>query len=427
VIKAKYTLILFYLIFCFGIFSQTVLDSLDSISSYAEKNSLEVRNSDLAQQTSYNNIKSILKIDSAKLSTSSTYNYQTGELGFNSQINIPIIDQLSVTGSLNNKSEGSLGININPLIHSAEREISLLNYNLSQINTEKIKFNSKKNAIQSTLNWMFGFRNLKLKEKRVDMYKNIYEDNKNRYEKGTISLDELQKSLIDWSDSRKALLDQKQNYYNLESNMYSKLGSSKDSVKILPLETFILSEAIEELDNTIISSNIIFNNDPSYREAVISNMIKKVQYDNIWLYDPDLTLNSSIPYNENGIKGDKITTSLNFSIKIGDFKSQEKEKANQEYSISMQDLELKENEASLGLERIKDIAESSHIESEIFKYEYEQALVLLNEAEILHKAGDYSQIELLESQLFLQQAENNYFSSLVNEYLALFDYLKYIE
>ena len=62
-----------------------------------------------------------------------------------------------------------------------------------------------------------------------------------------------------------------------------------------------------------------------------------------------------------------------------------------------------------------------------YEYEYEQALVLLNEAEILHKAGDYSQIELLESQLFLQQAENNYFSSLVNEYLALFDYLKYIE
>ena len=77
-------------------------------------------------------------------------------------------------------------------------------------------------------------------------------------------------------------------------------------------------------------------------------------------------------------------------------------------------------------DQIIDSIDSTALNREIAFLEYEQAEILLSEAELLYERGDISRIDLEESRLSLSTSENAYFKTLAQEYqswLALKEYL----
>ncbi|MBN2617738.1 MAG: TolC family protein [Spirochaetales bacterium] len=416
-------LTVFFMVSSLG-FSQATLSTLNEIADFAINNSLDSRRSQVSLDKAENDVVSYIKVDSTKVSTTGNYN-QDGDITFNTSLNIPIVEQLSISGGVDGELNGSVSLNIDPIVHSNSVPLSVNNYDTALLNNVKILSSVEQNAVKAALDWMLGSRALELLDKQTQRYKTLYEDDKNRYSNGSITLDELQESLINWSNARKSLLEQKQSFYTLESNLYAQLGTTKESVIIEKLDLDDMIESLNQLYRLVESGSGDYLKDIDYQSAVLTSDKAKLTYNAIWVYDPDITGSIKLDLTDQGVSMDNFAASLNFSLSLDNVNYTEKKRAQEEYLISVKDRELKLDKARLDFEQCKDLVESSKIESEIFKFEYAQAEILLSEAVILYNAGEYSEIELLESKLFLEQAENNLLNSYKNEYLNLLDYLKY--
>ncbi|QEN03390.1 TolC family protein [Thiospirochaeta perfilievii] len=407
-----------------SLFAQTSLTTIDEIVNFSLENSSDSIRSKITLENSEDNVESYIKLDETKVSFNSSFK-EDGTNSFISSLNIPVIDQLSVNGSFDNNLNGEIGVSINPLSHNKNVTLSEVEYDLALLNYKNSIDSTSKNTIDKALSWMVGKKSLDLLEKEAYRYESLYSDNKDRYENGSITLDELQDSLINWSNARKKLLDQKQSFYTLESSLYSQLGATKEDVVIEILEIEELQVLIEQLKTMVENGSGDYFKNSNYLQSVINEEKAMLNYNAIWVYDPDVSFSAKLGITENGVVEDSFTASVGFTLGLDNINKSEKDSAKEEYLLSVKDKELKLNAAKLDFEMSKDLVESSSLESEITRYEYEQTKILLSEAEILYDAGEYSELELLAAELALQQAHNNLFTILKNEYLNLIDYLKY--
>lgn len=406
------------------IFSEVTLSTIEDIIEYTITNSLEIRETLLSLDEAEDRLETLFKIDETAISSSLRYDGE-GYITFDSLVNIPLTDQFSINGTVDNSMGGSIGLSLKPFNFSKDVEIAANVYQMELLNSDTSNTNITNSVIEAALNWMSAFRMFKLEEKKEYMYKSIYEDNKDRYKIGSITLDQLQESLITWSDSRKELLSQKQTFYSVESTLYSKLGSIKESVDIEHFDIPTLKSSVERLKEMIFSMEGSFLNDSSLRNSNLELERKKLDYESIWSYEPDLNANMNLGFDDSGFNMSNFSVSLTFSLDLGDFNSDEKARLEERYILTQKELELQYAESKKEFELSLNTIETSSIEREIALYEYEQANILLSEAEILFRVGEFSKMDLLNSQIFLQQAENGLFNALKSEYIILLNYLKY--
>lgn len=408
-----------------SLFTQTILDNPEDIKELGKANSIEYKRSLISLSEAEDDVISLFKIDDTSLSLSSANtDLSDGDWELESSVNIPIIDKLSLSGSIDQDLKGTAGVKIEPFKHSASKALLDINLRSQMVLTNTAELNSEINAVSVVLDWMSAKRSLDLQIERVDMNDILYSDNKSRYESGNITLDELRESLITWSESRKQLLIKKQSFTLAEKNLYSILAVNRDEVDIRKFNVPELELYLNALKNDIDVSKADFLKSSSYIQSAYSVQTAKVEFENTWIYEPDISANANVSFDTDAEYD--FSASINFTVSLDDFQSKERDKKLQEFNISLSEHQIGLNDVKLEFSQKLDLLESSEIDTSIIKIEYEEAQVLYSEAKLLFDTGEYSEIDLEESRIYVSQAENDLFDSLVGEYIYWMEFRKYL-
>lgn len=410
-----------------ALYSETTLSSLEDIASYAVEHNPDYQVSRINVLRADENNAGFFKLKNTSINATGKYNEKGAEgdyWNFSSTLNIPIIDQLSLSGTIEDDLSGQVGILLNPLAHSDEKIQSELIYKTALINSEGERLSAEGDALSSALNWMAGKRDFEIQNKLTQLKKIIYDDDKVRYEAGEITLDDLQESLIEWSQARIDLSQKEQVYLNSESALFKVLGIGNETVEIKTLSIEEISEALETIKTDLRpeNGNPLKNND--YQVSLLNVTSAKVSERDTWIYEPDIQASANLSFDSQG----EISFSAAFSVTLSpdQIKVTDKNINSKELQIAVKEAEQSRNEAELNFKQLIESISSSRINSEISQIEVEQTEILYSEALLLHEMGEYSQIELELISLNLLQAENSYFQMLVNEYQTWMSLKKYL-
>ncbi|MBN2656216.1 MAG: TolC family protein [Spirochaetales bacterium] len=403
--------------------AQTVLSSLDEIAAYGAENSLDFKNDQVSLLKAENNRQSILLLKDTSVSATGSYgnsaqpdNSDDSLWGVDVKIDIPVIEQIGLSGSINENGEGSASIVLKPLSHSDSREQSMLSYQSALITAEAARMEAESNAVDAALSWMAASREYDTQEKQTQLTQAACRDDKVRFDLGEITFDELQDSLVSWSEARVAFTEKEKLFRTAESTLYSALGGSKESVSLQLLTIDTLEAEVDRIANELNRAAGEYLKSTQLKLAVLNKSSADAALKNTWIYEPELTASASLNFDESGYKG--FSASLTFSISPDDIQVAEKEISREEYQIaSLKEIQSR-YEAELEFDQIIDATESAGLNREITSIGYEQARILLSEAELLLKRGDISELDYEESRLSLQESENALFRALAEEYKA---------
>ena len=405
---------------------QTTLSSLDEIAAFGSEHNLEYKNSQINVLKAAENRTNIVKLENSSISAAGNFNntIQGESWRFSSTILVPLIEQLSLSGTIEEDLSGQVGISLKPLAHSDNRKQSEIDYNSALITAESARISVESDAMTAALNWMFESRDLQAKQVGAELAEIKYKDDKIRYDIGEITLDNLQNSLISWSEARILLSSKQQSFRNAESHLYSSLGAGPEDISIKKLDIDTLYGFLKSIKQTMDDQQGDPLNSNAYRISLLNVYSAKTSLDNTWIFDPDLNASVNLNFTSDGTLS--VTGSIGLSLSPGDYQKNIRDIARKEFQISISEAEQSRNESKFEYEQILESLKSAEINSEISQLEYQQAQILLSEAELLQRLGDYSEIELQESQLTLSLAENALFRALADEYIAWLELKSYM-
>ena len=405
---------------------EAVLTSPDEIAAYGAEHNLDYKNSQLNVLRAEDNRVSILQLKDSSISfdlsvlknlgESSIYQDSHTGLGFSSTLSIPIIEQISFSAKISDDFSGDLEFSLNPLAHSSTSKESEISYNSAMISAESSLTSAEVNAIESALDWMSSNRDLSASKRESELAELQYNDDKVRYDQGEITLEELQDSLINWSEARVIHSVYELDFRASESDLYKTLGSGSDMVRVDLMDVVDLEKYLAILKNSLDPQSMDPLKNKDYLISVLNVQSAEVVLKNTWTYEPGLEADAGLSFDSSGNLS--LAAGINFSISPDDFQKKKRDIAEEEFNISLNEAEQSLYQAELEFEQVIESIGSSSINSEISRLEFEQTKILLLEAELLHKLGEFSEVDLNESQLTLTKADNSLFKALADEYSA---------
>lgn len=404
---------------------ETQLNTLEEIALYGSEHNLSYQSSQIGVLEAEGDLVGVFKWENTSIDIDAGYDESDSyRWDFSSTLTVPIIEQISLEGEIEEDTSGKIGFILSPLEHSSDKILSEINYDSALLNAEDVRLSSENSAVSAALNWMIAYRYFESQKTLASIKEINYNDDKVRYELGEVSLDELQVSLIEWSEARVELSDKTKTYQASKSSLLGELGSGREDVTIKKL-------SLEELKNSLLriqeslepeSGNPLKNN--NYQISLLNVNSARATDKNTWVYEPDLELSTYLDFDGDGDV--TFSADLSLTLSLDQVQLRESRIKEMELEISLKEAEQSRNEAELEFQQIVDSISSTEINSEIALLELEQATILLSEAELLERLGEYSSIELEEMNVTFFIAENSYFESLANEYeawLALKEYL----
>lgn len=407
-----------------ALLAQTELNSLEEISQFGSENNLQYRTSQISVLKAEDNLQSLFLLDQSSISASGSYSQNNESFGFNASVTIPVLEQVSLSGSISDDLSGSASLSLSPLAHSDGKEQSEFNLESAYINAETARLNAEEGAVSAALNWMSAWRNYETQKLETELNQEKYLDDKVRFDVGEISFDELQDSLVQWSSSRVSLTTVEKQYHTAETSLYSQLGVGRSEVQTKLMSIEDLENELALIMNQLESLEGDFLNNNSLKLSVINTKSSLEAMEDTWIYNPDLRASVSMTFDDEGYRGFSASVSLSFSL--DDIQISERKISQEEYAIAkVEEIQMR-NEAEMAFDQILDAIESTAINREIATIEFEQTKILMSEAQLLYARGDISPLDLEEAAISLAKSENSLFSALTEEILAWYALKQYL-
>ncbi len=393
------------------------IDTLEEFSSYVLEHNIAYKKALLSIESAEAHLVSALKLEDSSLTVDSAYNQNsTGSAWSNTlTAQIPIYDQLSLTASIDQSLQGSIGLSISPFAHSTAAFQSETAYVSAIAYAKELAVTTTASAIEAYLDVETTRRYLEIQKTLTDLKEELYTDEKARYSLGESTLEDVSDALIAWSAARGSLLKLQSELQHAESTLY---GITQTELSLLPLSEITVSD-LEEIITTYEQSRMLDTADPAVPYSVVSSQYAAAaaaaEYDATWEFDPDLTIKGTLGYD-----GQTFGTSVSFSVGLQDWKNEEKALKAGEVAIAQDSLTLALDESAFELDQLKLSLSLDDENIEIARLKLEQTESLLHEAEFLNQLGEISELELRESEIMYALAEADVFSALADEYV---DYL----
>ena len=421
--RLLYSLIPAVLIFLPNAIGAQELFSLEDIRNLALNNSLEYKKAQLEAELAAGNVDSLVDLENTLFSAGQNYNSESEQWTSSASVELPLLDQLSLNGTLKNDNTLQGGVQFSPLSHNDDRKQQKIALQKARALVRETALNVENTALSCALNWMVQTRLLKNQDEIVSVKESIYSDQKVRYQAGEASLDDMREVLLDWTDVRSSLGSLQSQVRQAESELIETFGVSPDSLE-LPL---LKRESLENELNLIKLSLVPEKAESAGAYEILSSLLdvqsSQIELADTWLFDPDLSMNTAVELND-GETGWEV--SLSFSFSPSDWHSSQRKDLQSELELLEQEARQTALQEHLSLQQALTALDTTARGTEMARIEREQAKELYEEARFLYELGDYSQAEMDDAYLAYDASEISLFRALADEYLAWRDLLVYM-
>lgn len=400
----------------FNLFGE-ILSGFDDISAFAVENNVEYRTAEFEYMKALKNLEHPLRVDESDISLLTSYSgVESDILSSKFSATVPIINQLQFNASVNQNLDGNLGISFYPLYHSDSSEQADIAFNTAFVYLRELKLLTTVNSVAAVLEWTSAVRKFEILGELIRIKKNIYEDEKKRYELGNVHLDNVREALLNWSGARINLVAAQDGLQQAESELFSVLNASPNSIDIEMIGMNELAGALGKIKIFIRPDILSVEDTFSVLSSKYAVKSMKAKLDNTWLFEPDLGISAGLDYKMGSFLS--AGASVTITVSVSDWQSTEISQLETELSLTQDIFAQSLATEKINLEHTLITLETTQINSDVAEIELEQAEELVEEAEFLYNLGDYSDTELEEVLLTLKQVENNLFSALTDEYNA---------
>ncbi|MBN2050420.1 MAG: TolC family protein [Spirochaetales bacterium] len=427
--KAFLVLLLFLTAAVFQVTAEETLEGIDAVRSYALEHNLTYRTAVWEALKARNNIEGIFTLDKSSLSLSGNWN----DIAANplpeleAGVSLPILEQVAFNASLDSDLKGRLGIVLTPLAHSSSDEQAELAYQKALALADETALSVENDTLAALLRWSATERKTSVQEKVTALREQLYQDDKTRYAAGEATLDEVRSSLKAWSEARVQLTTLQNQLQQTVTNLYALLHTEPAEVSVTQVETEELLSSLQVLLEETVSSS----GNPSSTWQVTSTKIEarklQLELQDIWLFDPDLKVNAGLDIDLHTPGISSVGGSVTLSVGLQDFRSEEKEELTRDIGLAEEQIALAVAESNLAYKQAMGSLENANLARQIVELELEETRELADESAFLYDRGEISAAELEEARLLLLQADNDYFSALADQFIALLELRRYMD
>lgn len=417
--RTRFILSVTALLLCssFSVSSETVLSSLEEIGRFGADRSLQVLQGELALRQAREDKVPLVKLKDSSLSGMVRIDFDNLDPQWEAGLGLPILEQLSLSGSIDGDLNSSLALSLSPLAHSPSRELSKQQIRSSSVSLEKARIDGEINALTSALQWMKAERTYDVLKEKTILAEISYRDASERYDRGDVTFDDLQDSLLQWSENRKDLSEAEQSLRSRERALFSFMGDDLNQVRIEMLEIDDLKKSLALLKEKHRESSPSAEKNRDLLLGYIEKDRSGTALKHTWSYEPSLTAGAALVFDGSGsMRG---SASLTFSLSPSDFQIGQRALMEDRYRLAAAEIRNLRLEMDLLLRQAEEATVSTMINRNIAELELEQTESLMAEAQFLYERGDFSELERDDAALDVAEAENGLFGALADEYLAL--------
>lgn len=401
------------------------LSSLGDIAALGKKNSLEYAKAQIAESLALDAIPGVFKFDSSSISTSASYASApdgTPSLGLSASANVPIIEQVGISLSIDDSLNASLGASVNPLSHSASRTMALIAYEKAQAATVEAGKTAATNAIKAALSWMSQQRKLETLRSDVELKKDTYEAAKssNALQPEVTSTDDLVSALRAWSSARSSLLKSEATVRTALVSLYSAIGSTADELTVTGIDITTLEQDLTALESSL-AGTLEGNAAPSYSLLVATLGVESdaASAAAIWAFEPDLSLGVNLGLPASGTITPSAT--LRFNLSLDNFRSDDKADALASLELAKKALARQAASDEAAWDSVVASVKAAAINVESAALARDQALEVAAIAAFNLEAGSGSLLEKRTADLSVASAADEYYQAMMDAYLAWLD------
>ncbi len=390
------------------------LKTIAGVSEYAVNSNLDIKEAGLAVLKARNSLSGIFKLEESSISLSTGFSgseYSELETGINAEL--PLIDQLGFSFSVDEQLNSSIRVSINPLYHSSESKLADLSLRKAEIALNNAVTETVINAAAAYMSWSKALGDKENAESRLALMKQIYEDERIRYDEGEATLDDVRDALLDWSESRTAMNTASQALNSAENELYSILNTTPEAVSIEPADRQTIESELTRIKAATDISD--YSADFSYEvlSADIDRKTAEAELKEVWLFSPELSASGGADFSQQ--EAAKVSASVSIGLTSDSWNAEERSELKKQLELSSEYKNSAEASAQLSLLQLTGTIETAAINTEISGIELEQAGELKAEAEFLFEQGEYSNTELDDAVLAEREAEAAYFGALAEE------------
>ncbi len=390
------------------------LKTIAGVSEYAVNSNLDIKEAGLAVLKARNSLSGIFKVEESSISLSTGFSeseYSELETGISAEL--PLIDQLGFSFSVDDQLNSSIRVSINPLYHSSERKLSDLSLRKAELALNKAVTETVINAAAAYMSWSKAIGDKENAESRLALMKQIYEDERVRYNEGEATLDDVREALLDWSESRTSMNTASQALNTSENELYSILNTTPEAVSIEPADRQSIESELTRIKEVRKLGD--YSADFSYEvlSADIDRQTAEAELKEVWLFSPELSASGGADFSQQDAA--TVSASVSIGLSSDSWNAEERSELKKQLELSSEYKNSAEASAQLSLLQLTGTIETAAINTEISAIELEQAGELKAEAEFLFEQGEYSNTELDDAVLAEKEAEAAYFGALADE------------
>lgn len=416
---------------------------IDEAVAMAVESSPDVVDAVAAAERAAERIGSVFELDSVRFGLSGSYREQSAEndsdarpggpgqpgdaspYSGSADVTLPIIPQLSMSGSVDTDFDGSVSVSLKPFARSNTytKERGEYRKALSELETQILRTRSA--AEKAALEYLSSLRRLALAEAELSLAEDSYEVTTKTYELGETTVDALRDAQSAVGAKRRAYFSARNRATDRTKALSLLLGPSvydrSDSSIVEPLDLETLVSRVHERTAYTADMTQAAEYSPAVEMASIELESLEAQLRETWLWRPNLSIQGTVD-----LPAETVGVSASLSFSPSDLNDETRSDLEQSIRDIIETIEAERFALSLDIDAARSSVAIAHEALEAALLDLEQVSLIEAETELLFEQGERTELELREARLASKNSGAEAFEaaagllSAQNEYLLLF-------
>ena len=341
------------------------------------------------------------------------------ELSGQAGITVPLLDQLSVGGSLTARQgeelEGALSLSVTPFVASDPTYPEEEAYGQALVAWQTLRRKTTFDAEQAVLAYLLAGMEVEAAEKTLQLEQELYETVRKELELGEASFEQLQDQLSELTDARKNLYTTESQGLSSWKDLQLLFNPGGEEVEPAPLSFQQLEELIRRREEQV--GGLAATGGPSSQTLENLKLELTALQDELKatpLWRPDFNLSGSVGVSDPSAYS--IGASISFSP--DDIQDEERTDLEEEIHEVLVDIQVEQFDLSLQKQLVEQNIGIAEQALEAASLAEQQAALTLRETELLYRQGDRTVFELEQARLSRENAQIDSFAAAADLYRA---------
>ncbi|MGD1820956.1 MAG: TolC family protein [Pleomorphochaeta sp.] len=417
----KYISVLLVLMIPFtALYATSVDEEISNLVNISLQNNIDYLNAKNDLKNSQDDLEQSPAILDSSISSDSSVSYSSSSTTFVSSldVSIPLIDQLTLSASVDTNLDGSVGLTYNPLASRDSTVPNEINLENASVNLNEVEESLKVDIAQAYINYLLAIEDLNQQEAQVTHDQKEYEQQKELYDYQETTLIDLQDSLMSYTESKNKIKDLELAVYSTKVTLYQLIGvSDYSSIELVQADLNQLVDLNSDLETVLDGKSFSPLSDKDVVAALNSTALLEDSYDTLKLYSPTFSINTKVKLDGT------VSAGVSFKTSAADYNGDEKEDLLNQIDLSKIESAQTISKVTSSIELLQNTVASDKQSISDIEMQIEQNNLVMNEAKALLDLGEYESLDYET----LELNANNLQLSLIKAYATLYvDQLKLI-